>query len=348
MKKLIAIVLGFSLLSIAPAQANGSYYQLVTPVLTTTYELPAQTYNSRWRTIEIPFSVILVSDGTVASFYFKLIDAEGFTIASKQNISPNNLTLSWKDPVTWTQNNKWTLYSFDKAKLPIRLQTEIEFWRSTGKASIVQTFPMNFVTHKDDVAEKAQADAVAKAQAEAVAKAQAEAQRILAEAKAKAEAEAKAKAEAEAKAKAEAEAKAKAEAELKAKQEAELKAKQEAEAKAKADAEAKARAEAEAKAKADAELKAQQEKKLLPIWSCTNDPSKNSMTYAEAEIVCAKVDAELKAKAQAEAKAKAEAELKERLKVENKPCKKIGSQKQIGTYTYTCKKVKNKLIWRHY
>lgn len=336
---------------IPAAQANNSY-QFLTPVLTTTYELPAQTYNSRWSTIEIPFSVILVSDGTVASFHFNLIDAEGYKIDEKEIINPLNFTLNYKNPITWTTNTKWTLYSFDKAKLPIRLQTEIEFWRSTGKASIVQTFPMNFITHKDDVAEKAQADAEEKARAEAVAKAQAEAQRILAEAKAKAEAEAKAKAEAEAKAKAEAEAKAKAEAELKAKQEAELKAKQEAEAKAKAEAEArvkaeaeaKAKAEAEAKAKADAELKAQQEKKLLPIWSCTNDPSKNSMTYAEAEIVCAKVDAELKAKAQA----KAEAEFQERLKIDNKSCKKVGSQKQIGTYTYTCKKVKNKLIWRHY
>jgi len=233
MKRLIAIVLGIALLAPAPANANGSTYQLLTPVLTTTYELPAQTYNSRWGTIEIPFSVILISDGTVASFHFNLIDAEGFEIAYKQNISPNNLKIGTHyDPVTWTQNNKWILYRHHKAKLPIRLQTEIEFWRSTGKATITQTFPMNFTIHKDDLAEKSQAEAEAKARAEAVAKAQAEA-------KAKAEAEAKAKAEAEAKVRAEAEAKAKVEAEAKAKAEAELKAKQEAEEKAKAEAEAK-------------------------------------------------------------------------------------------------------------
>ena len=212
MKRLIAIVLGIALLSPTPANANGSTYQLLTPVLTTTYELPAQTYNSRWGTIEIPFSVILISDGTVASFHFNLIDAEGFKIAYKENISPNNLKIDTHyDPVTWTQNNKWTLYRHHKAKLPIRLQTEIEFWRSTGKASITQTFPMNFTIHKDDLAEKAKSDAEAKALAEAVAKAKAEA-----EAKAKAEAEAKAKQEAELKAKQEAEAKAKAEAEAKA------------------------------------------------------------------------------------------------------------------------------------
>ena len=82
-----------------------------------------------------------------------------------------------------------------------------------------------------------------------------------AEAKAKAEAEAKAKAEADAKAKAEADAKAKAEADAKAKADAEAKAKAEAEAKAKAEADAKAKAEAEARAKKEAEEQAIREKR---------------------------------------------------------------------------------------
>jgi hypothetical protein len=342
MKKLIALILISLLIPIPSASANGSSYQLVTPVLTTTYELPAQTYNSRWRTIEIPFSVILISDGTVASFHFDLIDAEGFTIASKENISPNNLKINTHyDPVTWTQNNKWTLYSFNKAKLPIRLQTEIEFWRSTGKASVVQTFPMNFVTHKDDVAEKAQTDAVAKAQADAVAKAQAEAQRLLAEAKAVADA--KAKAEADAKAKAEAELKAKQEAEAKAKAEIEAKAKAQAEADAKAIAEFKAKQEAEAKAIADAEA-ADLAKKLSPIWLCTNDPTKNKMTYSEAAIVCAQVDKEINDKKIAEAKAIA-MQLKRDL-VNGSPCTKLNAKKIAGEKIFTCKKINKKLIWR--
>lgn len=341
MKKLIALILISLLIPIPSANANGSSYQLVTPVLTTTYELPAETYNSRWRTIEIPFSVILVSDGTVASFHFNLIDAEGFTIASKENISPNNFSLSHKDPVTWAQNNKWTLYSFHKAKLPITLKTEIEFWRSTGKASIVQTFRMNFVTHRDDVAEKTQTDAVAKAQADAVAKAQAEAQRVLAEAKAIADA--KSKAEADAKAKAEAELKAKQDAEAKAKADADAKAKAQAEADAKAIAEFKAKQEAEAKAKADAEA-ADLAKKLSPIWLCTNDPTKNKMTYSEAAIVCAQVDKEIKEKQEAEAKAIA-MKLKRDL-VNGSPCTKVNSRKIAGGKVFTCKKINKKLVWR--
>ena len=349
MKKLIALILIALLIPIPSASANGSSYQFVTPVLTTTYELPAQSRDSRWDTIEIPFSVILVSDGTVASFHFDLIDAEGFEIAYKENISPNNLKIGTHyDPVTWTQNNKWTLYSMHKAKLPITLKTEIEFWRSTGKASIVQTFRMNFVTHKDDVAEKTQIDAVAKAQADAVAKAQAEAQRVLAEAKAKADAEAKVIADAKAKAQAEADAKAKAEAEImakliaetKAKAEAELKAKQEAEAKA---AELKAKQEAEAKAKADAEAKAEAEK-LAPTWYCFNDPTKNKMTYAEALVVCAQVNKELKDKQEAEAKAIA-MQLKRDL-VNGSPCTKLNARKIAGGKVFTCKKISKKLIWK--
>lgn len=224
MKRLIAIILGIALISPAPAQANGNTYQILTPVLTTTYELPAQTWNSRWSEIEIPFEVFLVSDGTVASFHFDLIDGQGYKIAEEENSSPNNWDIEkHKQPVSWRQTNKWNLYRFDKAVLPISLRVTIEFWRSEGKPDIVQTFPMKFVTHKDDIAEVEKAKAEAQAQATAIA-----------EAKAKAEAEAKA---AILKAQAEAEAKVKAEAEAKARIEAEIKAKQEAEAKAKAQAE---------------------------------------------------------------------------------------------------------------
>jgi hypothetical protein len=332
MKKILLLVLAL-VIPMSPASANASSYQIVTPILTTTYELPAETYNSRWRTIEIPFSVILVSDGTVASFHFNLIDAEGFTIASKENISPNNFSLSHKDPVTWAQNNKWTLYSFHKAKLPIRLQTEIEFWRSTGKASIVQTFPMNFVTHKDDVLEKSKTDAVAKAQADAVAKAKAEAERILAEAKAVADA------------------KAKAEADAKAKAEAELKAKLEAEAKAKADAEAKAKSDAVAKAKADAETKAKAE---AITWTCRADLQQyysdtygktiSLMNQADSTIFCNNLLAEITNKRILEAQAKAMQEKRDL--VNGTACKKVGATKLAGGKTFICKKQNKKLVWR--
>jgi hypothetical protein len=335
MKRLIAIVLGIALLSPTPANANGSTYQLLTPVLTTTYELPAQDRHSRWDTIKIPFSVILISDGTVSGFAFVLIDAEGFELSTRYF----NAFSAYETPRTWTQNDEWKLYQHDKAKLPIRLKTEIRFWSSLGKPTITQTFPMNFTIHKDDLAEKAKSDAEAKALAEAVAKAKAEA---AAELKAKQEAEAKAaaelKAKQEAEAKAIAEAKAKVEAELKAKQEAELKAKQEAEAKDIAEAEAKAKSEAEiaeAKAKAEAE-------KLAPTWYCFNDPTKNKMTYAEALVVCAQVNKELKDKQEAEARASAEALLKPFV---GKSCKKLRNYKVIGVGTLQCIKVKNKKVW---
>jgi hypothetical protein len=165
--------------------------------------------------------------------------------------------------------------------------------------------------------------------------------------KAKAEADAKAQAEA----KAIADAKAKAEAELKAKQEAEAKAKADAEAKAKADAEAKAKADAELKAKQDAEAKAKADaeaadlaKKLSPIWLCTNDPTKNKMTYSEAAIVCAQVDKEIKDKQEAEAKAIA-MQLKRDL-VNGSPCTKLNARKIAGEKVFTCKKINKKLIWK--
>ena len=205
-----------------------------------------------------------------------------------------------------------------------------------------------------------------KAKAEADAKAQAEAQRVLAEAKAvadakaKAEAEAKAKVEAELKAKQEAEAKIKAEADAKAKAEAEIMAKLIADTKAKADADAKAKADAEAKAKAEADKKAEYDKfvaeqkaksdaeklakELSPIWLCTNDPTKNKMTYSEAAIVCAQVDKEIKDKQEAEAKAIA-MQLKRDL-VNGSPCTKLNARKIAGEKVFTCKKINKKLIWK--
>ena len=319
MKKLMAIVLGIALLSPTPANANGSTYQLLTPVLTTTYELPAQDRNSRWDTIKIPFSVVLTSDGTVSSFAFILIDAEGFELSTRYFNAFN----AYLSPQTWTQNDEWKLYQHHKAKLPIRLKTEIRFWSSTAKPTITQTFPMNFTIHKDDLVAKAKADAEAKAQAEAV--------QAAIQAAAKAEAELKAKQEAEAKAIAEA--KAKAEAELKAKQEAELKAKQEAEAKAKAEAEAKAKAEAK-------------------TWTCRQDLQDYYLnTYnmtiplmneKESNIFCNKLLAEINAKAQAEARASAEALLKPFV---GKSCKTLGNYKVISVGSLQCIKVKNKKVW---
>jgi hypothetical protein len=161
--------------------------------------------------------------------------------------------------------------------------------------------------------------------------------------KAQAEAELQARLKAEAEAKAVADAKAKVEAELKAKQEAEAKAKAQAEADAKAIAEFKAKQDAEAKAKADAEA-ADLAKKLSPIWLCTNDPTKNKMTYSEAAIVCAQVDKEIKDKQEAEAKAIA-MKLKRDL-VNGSPCTKLNARKIAGEKVFTCKKINKKLIWK--
>jgi hypothetical protein len=166
-----------------------------------------------------------------------------------------------------------------------------------------------------------------------------------AEAEAKAIAEAKAKQDAELKAKQEAELKARLEAEAKAKAEAELKAKLEAEVKAKAEAELKAKQEADAKAKADAEAKAKQEaEKLAPTWSCTNDPTKNKMTYADALVVCALVEKEIRDRKAAEEKAIA-MKLKRDL-VNGSPCTKLNARKIAGEKVFTCKRINKKLVWR--
>lgn len=329
MRKLIALILISLLIPIPSASANGSSYQLVTPVLTTTYELPAQSRDSRWDTIKIPFSVILTSDGTVASFAFVLIDAEGFELSTRYFNAFN----AYLSPQTWTQNDEWKLYQHDKAKLPIRLKTEIRYWSTLGKPTITQTFPMNFTIHKDDVAEKAKLDAEAKAQADAVAKAQAEAQRVLAEAKAVADA----------KAKAEADAKAKAEAELKAKQEAEAKAKADAEAKAKADAEAKAKADAEAKAKAEA-ITWTCRSDLQQYYSDTYGKTISLMNQADSTIFCNNLLSEITNKRILEAQAQAMKEKRDL--VNGTACKKLGSTKLAGGQKFICKKINKKLIWK--
>lgn len=335
MKKLIAIVLGLSLLSIAPANAQepltkgpGKLYPQYI-LFDTPLENMVLNYPSSGVLLNRIDLTILNNNKDISNVYFGLgepcstnfhgdFKKESFLLG----VGPTTKRVSLS---FLTQN-----YGFNCPELILNIS--ITFNGQSIANATTQRILIKTQFYRDIVAE-------AKAKAEAEAKAKAEA-----ELKAKQEAELKAKQEADAEAKAKADAEAKALAEAKAKVEAEAKAL--AEAKEKAEAEAKALAEANAKI--EAELKAQREKQLLPIWSCTNDPSKKGMTYDEATIVCAKVDAELKAKAEAEAKAKADAEFKERLKIESKSCKKVGSQKQIGTYTYTCKKVKNKLIWRHY
>jgi hypothetical protein len=189
--------------------------------------------------------------------------------------------------------------------LPLRLKAEFEFVQTSPITMQTFYYPLNVKLNKIDTAE---ADAKAKAEADA---------KAILDAKAKADAEAKAIADAKAKAQAEADAKAI----------AELKAKQEAEAKAKADAEA-----------------ADLAKKLSPIWLCTNDPTKNKMTYSEAAIVCAQVDKEIKDKQEAEAKAIA-MQLKRDL-VNGSPCTKLNARKIAGGKVFTCKKINKKLIWK--
>jgi hypothetical protein len=193
--------------------------------------------------------------------------------------------------------------------LPLRLKAEFEFVQTSPITMQTFYYPLNVKLNKIDTAE---ADAKAKAEADA---------------KAKAEAELKAKQEAEAKAKADAEAKAKADAEAKAKADAELKAKQEAEAKAKADADA-----------------ADLAKKLAPTWFCTNDPTKNKMTHAEAVIVCAQVDKEINDKRILEAQAQAMKEKRDL--VNGTACKKLNATKLAGGKTFVCKRVNKKLVWR--
>ena len=122
-----------------------------------------------------------------------------------------------------------------------------------------------------------------------------------------------------------------------------IKEKEELLAKITAEEEAKAKADAEAKAKADAEA-ADLAKKLSPIWLCTNDPTKNKMTYSEAAIVCAQVDKEINDKKIAEEKAIA-MQLKRDL-VNGSPCTKLNARKIAGGKVFTCKKISKKLVWR--
>ncbi len=164
MKK-VSFILSLILFSIGftPAQANSELYEFVTPILTTTFELPAQSDNSRWREVEYPYTVNLKTDGTAAMFSFALIDGEGFKLQEQRNINPNNFTSQYKDPVSWTASNKFILHRYDKAKLPITLRVTVEFWNTTGKPEVVKTFPLNFVTHKDDLVSSIKSDTDAKA-----------------------------------------------------------------------------------------------------------------------------------------------------------------------------------------
>jgi hypothetical protein len=147
-------------------------------------------------------------------------------------------------------------------------------------------------------------------------------------------------------------AKANAEAKAEADRLAEAKAKADSEAKAKADVEAKAKAEADKKAEYDkfvAEQRAKSDaeklaKELSPIWSCTNDATKNKMTYAEAIVVCAQVDKEINDKRILEAQAQAMKEKRDL--VNGTTCKKLGSTKLAGGQKFICKKIGTKLVWR--
>ena len=164
MKK-IAFILSLLVFSggFTSAQANSEGYEFVTPILTTTFELPAQSDSSRWREVEYPYTVNLKTDGSAAMFSFALIDGEGFKLREQRNINPNNFTSQYRDPVSWTASNKLIIYRSDKAKLPITLRVTVEFWNTTGKPETVKTFPLNFVTHKDDISVISNNDADAKA-----------------------------------------------------------------------------------------------------------------------------------------------------------------------------------------
>ena len=207
-----------------------------------------------------------------------------------------------------------------KLVLPLKLKAEFEFVHTSPITLQTFYYPLNVKLNKVDTAK---ANAEAKAEADR-----------LAEAKAKADSEAKAKAD------------------LIAKADAELKAKQDAEAKAKADVEAKAKAEADKKAEYDkfvAEQRAKSDaeklaKELSPIWSCTNDATKNKMTYAEAIVVCAQVDKEINDKRILEAQAQAMKEKRDL--VNGTTCKKLGSTKLAGGQKFICKKIGTKLVWR--
>ena len=338
MKRLIAIVLGIALISPTPANADNDIPSTFVKIVSgNDIELaPAWQKYSGWDSradyTKVSLGVSICRSGNIGWMTICGVDARKATFSIVDN-DGRKVTIFDQRFYSYghgldlllVKNINLDILPSAKLVLPLKLKAEFEFVHTSPITLQTFYYPLNVKLNKVDTAE-------------AEAKAKAEADRLAAE-----------KAKADAEAKAEADAKAKAEAELKAKQEAEAKAKAEADAKAKAEADAKAKAEAEiaeAKAKAEAEIaeaKAKAEaEKLAPTWYCFNDPTKNKMTYAEALVVCAQVNKELKDKQEAEARASAEALLKPFV---GKSCKKLRNYKVIGVGTLQCIKVKNKKVW---
>jgi len=314
MKKLIAIVLGITLLSPAPA-VSGNDIELA--------PLTSSSSSTRWYLedyTKVSLGVSICREGIPIWLLECSMNARDVTFSI---VDASGRKVSFMDKSFWSygsgidivriKNINLEISPVHKLVMPLRLKAEFEFVQTSPITLQTFYYPLNVKFNKIDIAKL--------------------------EAEAKAAAELKAKQEAEAKAIAEA--KAKAEAELKAKQEAELKARQEAEAKAKAEAEAKAKAEAEAKAKAEAKT-----------WTCRQDLQDYYLnTYnmtialmneAESNIFCNKLLAEINAKAQAELRANAEALLKPFV---GKSCKTLGNYKVISVGSLQCIKVKNKKVW---
>jgi hypothetical protein len=235
MKKLIAIVLGLSLLSIAPANANNDIADTFVKIVSgNDIELaPAWQNYSGWDSREdytnVSLGVSICRSGNPIWMATCGVDARKVTFSIVDN-NGRKVTIfdeSFRSyghglDLLLIKNINLKILPSVKLVLPLKLKAEFEFVHTSPITLQTFYYPLNIKLNKVDTA-KAEAEAKAKAEAEAKAKAEAEA-KAKAEEEAKALAEAKAKVEAEAKALAEA--KEKAEAEAKAKAEAEARAKQ--------------------------------------------------------------------------------------------------------------------------
>lgn len=228
MKRLIAIVLGITLLSPIPANANELAVIKTTNFVTgsTTItpniwqgNIPTSIGVGRYSNYKVEFPI----QGLLPYPTLGAKNSRGAGVEVEFEIWSDNGKKVGYDTIyssSWNPTGPNTLVEFYLFDFPIGTHTLIiitKYELSTN--GLLTSYVEGKITQKITIYDL-EAEVRAKAQAEA---------------------EAKAKAEAEAKAKAEAEAKVKAEAELKAKQEAA------AEARAKAEAEAKARAEEAAK-----------------------------------------------------------------------------------------------------
>lgn len=228
MKKLMAIVLGITLLSPIPANANELAVIKTTNFVTgsTTItpniwqgNIPTSIGIGRYNNYKVEFPI----QGLLPYSTLGAKNSRGAGVEVEFEIWSDNGKKVGYDTIysfSWNPTGPNTLVEFYLFDFPIGTHTLIiitKYELSTN--GLLTSYVEGKITQKITIYDL-EAEARAKAQAEA---------------------EAKAKAEAEARAKAEAEAKAKAEAEYKAKQEAA------AEARAKLEAEYKAKAEAEAK-----------------------------------------------------------------------------------------------------